>query len=274
MLCVNLKQYNPACSTTVGGVSRAWVFDPNDFNFTEGAVDADGNPTGYSALALRIGSGATFGTVTFTPSGPVLTAPVTAGGTNYPYTTIPLVFTGGGGTGAAGYATVVGGVVVSTTITAGGTGYTTAPTATLSASGATVIGGAKMYPFNFMVNTGEYTFDNPASETCSVKFSHSLVGTAINITQALNNYLNSLASAGCCCGLGLIIELNSGTLLVMGEKFVGNVEQRRFKVTMSSKGTSGKKFEDSNMADVTFAGDYTRALYTFTGGVAAILAFQ
>ena len=43
---------------------------------------------------------------------------------------------------------------------------------------------------------------------------------------------------------------------------------------MSSKGGSGKKFEDNNYADVTFAGDFTRALYEFTGGVGSILAFQ
>jgi len=273
MLCINLSNYNPACSTTVGGVNRAWVFDPNDFNFTAGAANADGSPSGYSALALRVGSGCTLGTVT-TAGNAVTGVPVSAGGTNYPYTTIPITFTGGGGTGAAAYATVVNGVVISVTVTAGGSGYTSAPTATLSTSGATLAGGGKLYPFNFLENTGEYTFDNPVSETCSIKFAHTLMGTMINISQDLNNYLNTLSSAGCCCGLGLVFELNSGVLLVMGEKYVGNVEQRRFKVKMSSKGGSGKKFEDNNAADVTFTADFTRALYTFTGGVAAILAFQ
>ena len=52
---------------------------------------------------------------------------VSAGGTGY--TSAPTVtFTGGGGTGATATATVSGGVVTAVTVTAGGTGYTSAPT--------------------------------------------------------------------------------------------------------------------------------------------------
>lgn len=273
MLCVNLTNYNPGCNSSVGGCNRAWIFDPNDFNWTLGANGPDGQPTGYQALALRVGSGAALGTVGLT-STTVTSVPVTTGGTNYPYSTIPITFTGGGGTGAAAYANVVNGVVINVVITAAGTGYSSAPTATLSTSGATLAGGGKMFQFNFLENTGEYTFDNPVSEACSIKFMHSLVGTMINVSQSLNNYLNTLSSAGCCCGLGVVMELNSGVILVMGEKYVGNVEQRRFKIKMSSKGGSGRKYEDPNHADVTFTGDYTRALYSFTGGASAILAFQ
>ena len=273
MLCISLKKYTQVCNATVSGVNRAWIFDPNDFNFTAGPNNPDGTPSGYNAVALRVGTGATLGTVT-TAANAVTGVPVTAGGSNYPLATIPITFTGGGGTGAAAYANVVNGVVISVTVTSGGSGYTTPPTATLSTSGATIAGGALMYAFNFFENTGEYTFDNPISDIGTKKFAHSLVGTMINISQELNNYLNTLGDAGACCGLGVIMELNSGVLLVMGEKYVGNVEQKRFKVKMSSKGGSGKKFEDNNYADVTFAGDFTRALYEFTGGVGSILAFQ
>jgi hypothetical protein len=45
---------------------------------------------------------------------------------------ILLSFSGGGGTGAAGYANVSGGVVQSVTITNGGTNYTSAPTVSIS----------------------------------------------------------------------------------------------------------------------------------------------
>ena len=273
MLCINLRRFDKPCATTVGGVNRAWIFDPNDFNFTAGPNNADGSPSGYSALALRVGTGAVLGTVT-TVGNSVTAVAVTSGGTNYPLATIPITFTGGGGTGASAFANVVNGVVVSVTVTSGGTGYTTAPTATLSTSGATIAGGGRMYPFNFFENTGEYTFDNPISELGTKKFSHTLVGTITDLSQDLNNYLNTLGDAGACCGLGVIFELNSGVLLVMGEKYVGNTEQRRFKVKMSSKGGSGKKFEDDNMAEVTLAGDFTRALNSFTGGAGAILAFQ
>ena len=63
--------------------------------------------------------------------GAVTSITVTAGGSGY--TTAPTVsITGGGGSGAAGTAVVVGGVVTSITVTAGGSGYTTAPTVSLT----------------------------------------------------------------------------------------------------------------------------------------------
>ena len=57
----------------------------------------------------------------------VSTATVLAGGIGY--STAPtLTFSGGGGTGMAGTATVAGGIVTGITITAQGSGYTSAPT--------------------------------------------------------------------------------------------------------------------------------------------------
>ena len=48
-----------------------------------------------------------------------------------------VIFTGGGGTGAAATATVTGGGVISITVTDGGSGYTSAPTIDLSNGGGT-----------------------------------------------------------------------------------------------------------------------------------------
>lgn len=58
---------------------------------------------------------------------------VTAGGSGY--TSATVGFTGGGGTGAAATATVQGGAVVSITMTNYGTGYTSAPTVNISGDG-------------------------------------------------------------------------------------------------------------------------------------------
>lgn len=61
---------------------------------------------------------------------------ITAGGTGY--TTAPTVsFTGGGGTGATATTTIAAGAVASITITAPGTGYTSAPTVVLAGGGGT-----------------------------------------------------------------------------------------------------------------------------------------
>ena len=63
-------------------------------------------------------------------------ANVTAGGTGY--TSAPtVVFTGGAGTGAAGTAVLTSGVVTSVTMTAGGTNYTSAPTVSFTGGAGT-----------------------------------------------------------------------------------------------------------------------------------------
>lgn len=59
---------------------------------------------------------------------------ITAGGTGYS-DSFAVTFSGGGGSGAAGTATAVGGVIQSVDITWGGTGYTSVPTAVFTAGG-------------------------------------------------------------------------------------------------------------------------------------------
>ncbi|MCA1598818.1 MAG: hypothetical protein LC769_07305, partial [Chloroflexi bacterium] len=67
-------------------------------------------------------------------AGAVSSVTVTAGGTGY--TSAPTVsFSGGAGTGAAATAAITGGAVSSVTVTAGGTGYTSAPAVAFSGGG-------------------------------------------------------------------------------------------------------------------------------------------
>jgi hypothetical protein len=72
-------------------------------------------------------------------SGGVTAVNVSTPGTGYtPGTHYPLTFSGGGGTGAAGYAVGGGTFVVSgLTLTSGGAGYTSAPTVTISGGSGT-----------------------------------------------------------------------------------------------------------------------------------------
>ena len=81
---------------------------------------------------VRLSMPGTGATATAVVTGSAVTSiTVTAGGSGY--TTVPTVsLTGGGGSGAAGTAVVAGGVVTSITVTAGGSGYTTAPTVSLT----------------------------------------------------------------------------------------------------------------------------------------------
>lgn len=66
-------------------------------------------------------------------AGYVYSITVTAGGSGY--TSATVGFSGGGGTGATATATVTSGAVASCTVTAAGTAYTSAPTVTISGDG-------------------------------------------------------------------------------------------------------------------------------------------
>ncbi len=73
---------------------------------------------------------------TLAPAGGVSGVSVSAGGTGY--TSAPTVtLSGGGGTGATATATVSGGSVTGVTITAPGTGYTSAPNVAFTGGGGT-----------------------------------------------------------------------------------------------------------------------------------------
>lgn len=57
MLNVVLKGYSRPCGVTTGGVARVWVFDPQDFSFTQ-AAPSNGDAQVYSAVAIRTTAGA------------------------------------------------------------------------------------------------------------------------------------------------------------------------------------------------------------------------
>lgn len=67
-------------------------------------------------------------------AGYVYSVTVTAGGTGY--TSATVAFSGGGGTGAVATATVADGAVTAVTVTTNGTSYTSAPTVTISGDGS------------------------------------------------------------------------------------------------------------------------------------------
>ena len=51
MLAILLQGYSPSCVPNTGGISRIWVFDPADMNFTQAAA---GDP--YTAVANNAGA--------------------------------------------------------------------------------------------------------------------------------------------------------------------------------------------------------------------------
>jgi len=56
MLSIALTKHNPACNSNSGGVSRAWVFDPADFTWTQAAPSTGIPYPPYTAVALMSGA--------------------------------------------------------------------------------------------------------------------------------------------------------------------------------------------------------------------------
>lgn len=115
--------------TTAGGIVVATAL-------TDGGSGYTGTPTVTTPLP---GSGAA---ITATEAGGAVNAlSIVTGGANYVPGTYPLAFSGGAGSGASATYTVnASGVVASTTIVAGGTGYTSGPTVTIpTGSGAVIV---------------------------------------------------------------------------------------------------------------------------------------
>jgi hypothetical protein len=189
MLAITVAGYTAACGPVSGGVSRIWVFDPADFDFTQaGAKDP------YTAVARR--------------------------------------------------------------------------------AGATSVGGAKMFPITFAEEEAELKFTKTTG-IVSNKYEHSVEATLPNLSNDITEFMMVMDEGGVCAGLGLIIELNSGKIFVMGERYVNASAMKRFKVKLTdATGQSGKKWDDLNGANVIFKGNFDRGLLEFTGGAAAIIAFE
>lgn len=194
MLCIKLKSFDRPCGTTSGGVSRVWIFDREDFNFTQAAADADGNKPGYTVITRR--------------------------------------------------------------------------------AGATAIGGALLFPVLFQYQEAEYKYAQ-SRKGSSVKYTHTLEAVLPDLGQFITQWNEKVDQAGACCGIGLIIELNSGKIIVLGEKYVNTVAIREWRIGQDgASGTSGKLFDDENIHTAVLVGDFFRGAYEFTGGVAAIVAMQ
>jgi hypothetical protein len=61
MITVTVTGYQQTCATNSGGISRLWVGDASDFDFTSGTTSAE--ESGYSAIARRAGATAPDGSL-------------------------------------------------------------------------------------------------------------------------------------------------------------------------------------------------------------------
>lgn len=137
-------------------------------------------------------------------------------------------------------------------------------------TGATAVGGAKVFNISFTQDEAEWTWKQAAGKGSS-KFDHEFVFQLQENSQTLTTFQEALDAAGVCGGLGMIIRLNTGKIFVAGEKVVNGSSIPRFTLKQDgSEGGSGKLYDDFNGGNIHLKGSYNRNLYEFSGDWSAI----
>lgn len=194
MLCVKLKSFDRICKPTSGGISRIWIFDRDDFDFTQAAADADGNKPKYTAIA--------------------------------------------------------------------------------NMAGATPETGGNLFPVKFQPKEAEYRYTHSLTGS-SVKYEHVVEFLLPDLDHFITQWNERVDAASACCGIGMIVELNSGILLVLGERYVNGSSVREWKIAQNgSTGTSGRLLEDANGQTTLLTGDYYRGAYELDVATSALEAFE
>lgn len=150
-----------------------------------------------------------------------------------------------------------------------------APYTAITAMTGADAAGAAMLPLKFERFEVEYTYKQSRKGRFS-KYEHQLQFKMADLSQSLANWNVLLDAASACEGVGLIIQLVTGKILVMGEAIIGGnpIEVPMYVMQDGSSGTSGKVMDDFNGQDTILKTDYNRPLLEFTGGLAAITALE
>jgi len=190
VLSIPITGYNRPCVPDQGGISRMWVADPADFDWTQ-ATSADP----YTAVALN--------------------------------------------------------------------------------DGATILGGSGFFRIDFNYQEASYKAAQTLKGTAN-KWAYTVTCQLPFIDNKLNQFLATMQNAVTCSGLLLVVQFNTGTIIVMGERFVNSNElDALWRIALDgSDEDSGKVFDDFSGANVSFKSDYFRVPYEFTGGLAAIQALE
>ena len=169
--------------------------------------------TNNTGSVLKLGGALTVDSLTSGLSAPA----ITTAGSGYTNGTQDLVFTGGGGSGATGTATISSGVITSLLITNYGRDYTSAPTVTLTTPGAGT-GGAITSTFgNSSVNLQANTLTLAGTNASPATYVGVISGTGGNI---IKNGAGSQTLTGVSTYTGST-TVSNGTLNISGAGSIG-----------------------------------------------------
>lgn len=303
MLCFQAQGYVRACSPTTGGIAQLWVGDANDFNFIPGALDTNGDPTGYAGIEYRSGAEgsesavAPTATITVTALGsngdtitwdPVVGETVSVSQTSSESTTALL---------AAKIAAAIDGtddysasasdstITVTGPTTFGALYNGTAPGLIYDDSndmaitignwtgGVTATDAGKLYEITSVDDTIGVEINQTLTDGSS-SWEYVITARMAQMSQQMTNFNIKLDGSGACCDALFVWQNNDGSIWVAGEKYVGGVRQRKFKLRQDgSKIQSGKTFTEFNGQDLSLKGNYWRPPFQFIGGMEALQSF-
>lgn len=144
------------------------------------------------------------------------------------------------------------------------------------ATGATSIGGALMYPVALDNKDNAATYEAKRTlKNRKAKYEHSVNIKYEELSQTLTDWLTTIDSTAC-CGVGMVMQLNSGKILVAGQRVIGGTEIA-YPLQMlleDSTISSGKLSDDFQGGDLNFKGDHNLPLNEFTGNISVIVGFE
>lgn len=135
---------------------------------------------------------------------------------------------------------------------------------------------SKIYGVKFTRMQAEYTYDQKNTDGVAPVYNHKLMFPVPDVNMLTEQWSYLIDAQGYCCGILLIIILNSGRILIMGESSVNaaSLAVPFYTYQDGSKATSGKKMDDQNANTVTIVGQYNRALIEYTGALSTIVALE
>lgn len=132
----------------------------------------------------------------------------------------------------------------------------------------------KMYPVQFTRMKARYTFDQKNTDGTAPMYQHNVEFPVPDINMLTEQWSVLIDQQGYCCGVGIVIILNSGRALIMGENSVnGSALAVPFYVYQDgSKSDSGQKMDDQNANTVKLTGACNRPLIEYTGAISTLTA--
>lgn len=132
----------------------------------------------------------------------------------------------------------------------------------------------KVYSVQFTRMRAKYGYKMKNTDGVSPSYNHTLEFDVPDINMLTEQWSSLVDAQGYCCGILIIIVLNSGRILIMGEASVNAspLGVPFYTFQDGSSADSGAKMDDANTNKVILTGMYNRPLIEYTGALSTILA--